>query len=124
MAQRGLLGPQLLAVHLTEATADEAAMIARAGARMAVCNGSIGIIDGIVCPAVRLSLVSVVLTPVGISTCARARARACVRARTRGACVVTLVGLCLRKSFKQQAGRLRSALTSRPATTATTFGTR
>eukprot|EP01044_Picomonas_judraskeda_P044830 COSAG03_NODE_24260_length_273_cov_1.666667_1_plen_24_part_01 len=24
MAQRGLLGPQLLAVHLTEATADEA----------------------------------------------------------------------------------------------------
>lgn len=56
MAQRGLLGPELLAIHLTEATPDEAAMIANAGARMAVCNGSIGIIDGIVCPAVRLSL--------------------------------------------------------------------
>ena len=52
MLERGLLGPQLLAVHLTEATPDEAAMIARSGARMAVCNGSIGIIDGIVCPAV------------------------------------------------------------------------
>lgn len=53
MAERGLLGPNLLAVHLTEATPEEAAMIAESGATMAVCNGSIGIIDGVVCPAVR-----------------------------------------------------------------------
>lgn len=56
MAERGLLGPQLLAVHLTEATREEVTMIASSGARMVVCNGSIGIIDGIVCPAVCLSL--------------------------------------------------------------------
>lgn len=48
----GYLDEQLLAVHLTEATDDEAALIARSGARMALCSGSIGIIDGIVPPAV------------------------------------------------------------------------
>jgi 5-methylthioadenosine/S-adenosylhomocysteine deaminase len=47
----GYLDDQLLAVHLTEATDDEATMIARRGARMALCSGSIGIIDGIVPPA-------------------------------------------------------------------------
>jgi 5-methylthioadenosine/S-adenosylhomocysteine deaminase len=47
----GYLDEQLLAVHLTEATEAEAAMIAERGARMALCSGSIGIIDGIVPPA-------------------------------------------------------------------------
>jgi 5-methylthioadenosine/S-adenosylhomocysteine deaminase len=47
----GYLDDQLLAVHLTEATEDEAAMIARHNVRMALCSGSIGIIDGIVPPA-------------------------------------------------------------------------
>jgi 5-methylthioadenosine/S-adenosylhomocysteine deaminase len=47
----GYLDDQLLAVHLTEASDEEAAMIARRGARMALCSGSIGIIDGIVPPA-------------------------------------------------------------------------
>jgi 5-methylthioadenosine/S-adenosylhomocysteine deaminase len=49
--QLGFLDDQLLAVHLTEATDDEAAFIARRGASMALCSGSIGIIDGIVPPA-------------------------------------------------------------------------
>lgn len=47
----GYLDEQLLAVHLTEATDEEAAFIARRGTRMALCSGSIGIIDGIVPPA-------------------------------------------------------------------------
>jgi len=47
----GYLDDELLAVHLTEAADDEAALIARRGARMALCSGSIGIIDGIVPPA-------------------------------------------------------------------------
>jgi 5-methylthioadenosine/S-adenosylhomocysteine deaminase len=47
----GYLDDQLLAVHLTEAEDDEAELIARQGARMALCSGSIGIIDGIVPPA-------------------------------------------------------------------------
>lgn len=47
----GYLDEQLLAVHLTEATDEEAALIARRGARLALCSGSIGIIDGIVPPA-------------------------------------------------------------------------
>lgn len=47
----GYLDPQLLAVHLTEATDAETEMIARHGANMALCSGSIGIIDGIVPPA-------------------------------------------------------------------------
>jgi 5-methylthioadenosine/S-adenosylhomocysteine deaminase len=49
--QAGLLDAQLLAVHLTEASNDEAELIASRGARMALCSGSIGIIDGIVPPA-------------------------------------------------------------------------
>ncbi len=47
----GYLDEQLLAVHLTEATDEEAALVARRGARMALCSGSIGIIDGIVPPS-------------------------------------------------------------------------
>jgi len=47
----GYLDEQLMCVHLTEATEDEAAMIAQSGASMCVCSGSIGIIDGIVPPA-------------------------------------------------------------------------
>ena len=47
----GYLDEQLLVVHLTEATEEEAEMIAKSGAKMALCSGSIGIIDGIVPPA-------------------------------------------------------------------------
>jgi len=47
----GYLDGQLLAVHLTEATDEEATLIAQRGARMALCSGSIGIIDGIVPPS-------------------------------------------------------------------------
>ncbi len=47
----GYLDDQLLAVHLTEATAREAELLAQRGARMVLCSGSIGIIDGIVPPA-------------------------------------------------------------------------
>jgi len=47
----GYLDEQLLAVHLTKATDDEAALFAQRGARMALCSGSIGIIDGIVPPS-------------------------------------------------------------------------
>lgn len=47
----GYLDEQLLTVHLTEATDEETALIAQRGARMALCSGSIGIIDGIVPPA-------------------------------------------------------------------------
>ena len=49
--EAGLLDEGLLAVHLTEATDEEAALVARRGARLALCSGSIGIIDGIVPPA-------------------------------------------------------------------------
>jgi 5-methylthioadenosine/S-adenosylhomocysteine deaminase len=48
----GYLDRQLLAVHLTEATDEETELVARSGAAMALCSGSIGIIDGIVPPAV------------------------------------------------------------------------
>ena len=51
MAELGYLDDQLLAVHLTDATDAEAEQIARSGARMVLCSGSIGIIDGIVPPA-------------------------------------------------------------------------
>jgi 5-methylthioadenosine/S-adenosylhomocysteine deaminase len=49
--QIGYLDDQLVAVHLTEATEEETAMIAYSGASMVLCSGSIGIIDGIVPPA-------------------------------------------------------------------------
>jgi len=47
----GYLDEQLLAVHLTEATDEETALVAQRGAQMALCSSSIGIIDGIVPPA-------------------------------------------------------------------------
>jgi len=49
----GYLDEQLLAVHLTEASDEETVLIAESGARMVLCSGSIGIIDGIVPPARR-----------------------------------------------------------------------
>ena len=48
----GYLDPSLIAVHLTDADAREAAVVAASGASMVVCPGSIGIIDGIVPPSV------------------------------------------------------------------------
>jgi 5-methylthioadenosine/S-adenosylhomocysteine deaminase len=48
----GYLDEQLLAIHLTDATEEEAALVAQRGAKMIVCSGSIGIIDGMVPPAV------------------------------------------------------------------------
>jgi 5-methylthioadenosine/S-adenosylhomocysteine deaminase len=51
LEQIGYLDNQLLAVHLTEATDEETELIAHSGARMVLCSGSIGIIDGIVPPA-------------------------------------------------------------------------
>ena len=47
----GLLNDTLIAVHLTDACDDEAQQVARSGASMLLCSGSIGIIDGIVPPA-------------------------------------------------------------------------
>lgn len=46
----GYLDEHLLAVHLTDATEEEAALVARRGAAMVLCSGSIGIIDGVVPP--------------------------------------------------------------------------
>lgn len=47
----GYLNNRLMAVHLTEATADEARYLAAKGAGMVLCSGSIAIIDGVVPPA-------------------------------------------------------------------------
>src|SRR5438128_2064366 len=47
----GYLDPTLIAVHLTDAAHEEAALVARRQASMVLCSGSIGIIDGIVPPA-------------------------------------------------------------------------
>lgn len=47
----GYLDDTLIAVHLTDANDDEAETVAKSGASMIVCPGSIGIIDGIVCPS-------------------------------------------------------------------------
>lgn len=46
----GYLNDRLLAVHLTEATKEETQLVAKRGASMINCSGSIGIIDGIVPP--------------------------------------------------------------------------
>lgn len=46
-----LLDERIIAVHLTDCTEEEAAMVARTGASMIVNPGSIAIIDGIVCPS-------------------------------------------------------------------------
>jgi 5-methylthioadenosine/S-adenosylhomocysteine deaminase len=47
----GYLDERLIAVHLTDATDEEAALVARRGAGMVLCSGSIAGIDGIVPPA-------------------------------------------------------------------------
>lgn len=47
----GYLDDTLIAVHLTDCTDEEAATVARSGASMILCPGSIGIIDGIVPPS-------------------------------------------------------------------------
>lgn len=47
----GYLDETLIAVHLTDATQEEARFVASRGASMVVCSGSIGIIDGVVPPA-------------------------------------------------------------------------
>ena len=51
LAEIGYLDEQLLAVHLTDATDEEVIQVAKSGARMALCSGAIGIIDGLVPPA-------------------------------------------------------------------------
>lgn len=48
----GFLDSTLIGVHLTDASDEEARLVARTGASMIVCPGSIGIIDGIVPPSV------------------------------------------------------------------------
>ncbi|PYZ97029.1 amidohydrolase [Alteribacter lacisalsi] len=50
LEEHGFLNNRLLAVHLTEATDEETAAVARSGAGMIYCAGSIGIIDGLVPP--------------------------------------------------------------------------
>ncbi len=50
--EMGILDESLIAVHLTDCTDEEAALIAKRGASMIVNPASIGIIDGIVCPSV------------------------------------------------------------------------
>ncbi|MGA2080557.1 MAG: amidohydrolase family protein [Holophaga sp.] len=47
----GYLDETLIAVHLTDADDQEAAVVARSGASMVLCPGSIAIIDGIVPPS-------------------------------------------------------------------------
>lgn len=47
----GYLDETLIAVHLTDATDEEARVVAESGASMIVCPGSIGIIDGVVPPS-------------------------------------------------------------------------
>ncbi len=48
--KNNLLGPELRAVHLTEATPEETKLLAESGAALTICSGSIGIIDGLVPP--------------------------------------------------------------------------
>lgn len=50
LEEHGFLNDRLIAVHLTEATNEETAVIAKSGAKMIYCAGSIGIIDGLVPP--------------------------------------------------------------------------
>ncbi len=49
----GLLGPDLIAVHLSTATDEEVDLVAERGARMVCCSNSIGIIDGVMPPIAR-----------------------------------------------------------------------
>jgi 5-methylthioadenosine/S-adenosylhomocysteine deaminase len=50
LEEHGFLNERLLAVHLTEATDNETVQVAKSGAKMIYCSGSIGIIDGMVPP--------------------------------------------------------------------------
>jgi 5-methylthioadenosine/S-adenosylhomocysteine deaminase len=50
LQEQNYLDSQLIAVHLTEATKEETQLVARSGASMIYCAGSIGIIDGLVPP--------------------------------------------------------------------------
>jgi Cytosine deaminase and related metal-dependent hydrolases len=52
------LNSRLMAVHLTEATKEETQFLAKKGASMILCSGSIGIIDGIVPPSAEFLEVS------------------------------------------------------------------
>lgn len=47
----GFLDDSLIAVHLTDCNDHEAKLVAKRGASMVLCSGSIGIIDGIIPPA-------------------------------------------------------------------------
>ncbi|MFO1096594.1 MAG: amidohydrolase family protein [Planctomycetaceae bacterium] len=46
------LDPQFTAVHMTCANEDEVYQVAESGSKLVVCNGSIGLIDGMIPPAV------------------------------------------------------------------------
>ncbi|SEM86157.1 5-methylthioadenosine/S-adenosylhomocysteine deaminase [Paenisporosarcina quisquiliarum] len=50
LEEHGLLNERLIAVHLTEATDEETEVVAKSGAKLIYCAGSIGIIDGMVPP--------------------------------------------------------------------------
>lgn len=54
----GYLNERLMAVHLTEATKEETQFLAKSGASMILCSGSIAIIDGIIPPAAEFLEVS------------------------------------------------------------------
>ena len=54
----GYLNHRLMAVHMTEATREETQLLAKRGASMILCSGSIGIIDGIVPPSAEFLEVS------------------------------------------------------------------
>ena len=51
LLEKNYLDKNVIGIHLTDATDEETAAAARAGASMVLCSGSIGIIDGIVPPA-------------------------------------------------------------------------
>ncbi|ADU29011.1 amidohydrolase family protein [Evansella cellulosilytica] len=53
LEEQGFLNERLIAVHLTEATDEETERVAKSGANMIYCAGSIGIIDGIVTPMLK-----------------------------------------------------------------------
>lgn len=50
LEEHGFLNERLIAVHLTEASNEEVKKVAKSGAKMIYCPGSIGIIDGLVPP--------------------------------------------------------------------------
>jgi 5-methylthioadenosine/S-adenosylhomocysteine deaminase len=53
LEEMGYLNQRLIAVHLTEATDEETAIVAKSRAGMIYCPGSIGIIDGLVPPVLK-----------------------------------------------------------------------